>query len=179
MVHYKDYVAGWLDTSIHDFLEVLPRTSSRSAFAMITCLDSNTDLISLLAKSPDLSSAMNGARQLGNSLIVSSNRLRDPAFRDLVFFGFDEIWFFPTNQIQPKPGSLSIVGPNRIDQEKMDRIGNWMAENECSLAMGDGDGMNVIVKARGLMKYVIASTLYQPEPAFQTSELVKEDTGEP
>ena len=41
MVYYKDYVAGWLDSSIRDFLGHFPRTSKSMDFALITSLDSN------------------------------------------------------------------------------------------------------------------------------------------
>ena len=69
--------------------------------------------------------------------------------RDRLFFGFDEIWFFPSDRVAPKPESVWIVGPKRIDQTKLDRLGPWMSDTGCSLALGDGAGLNVIVKARG------------------------------
>jgi hypothetical protein len=50
-----------------------------------------------------------------------------------------------------------------------------MGANGCSLALGDGGGLNIIVKAHGLMKYVIAHSLSQPEPTFQMSELWVQD----
>ena len=47
IVSDKDYVACWLDTSIHDFLEVLSPGDSSIKYALITCLDSNRNPVSL------------------------------------------------------------------------------------------------------------------------------------
>jgi hypothetical protein len=40
MVSYDHYVAGWLDSSIRDFFDVLPRSFESISYALITCLDS-------------------------------------------------------------------------------------------------------------------------------------------
>ena len=49
-----------------------------------------------------------------------------------------------------------------IDQAKIDQLGDWMLMNGCSLALGDGDGLNFIMKAQGLVKYLLAHSLTQP-----------------
>jgi hypothetical protein len=54
MVLYKDYVAGWLDISIRDFLEALSPNAASTKYVLITCLDSNLDPASLREKSPEL-----------------------------------------------------------------------------------------------------------------------------
>jgi hypothetical protein len=175
MLHYNEYVVGWLDSSIHDFLEVFPRSSKSTAFALITCLDSNLDPTPLLQKSPELRVAINGAKPLKRGLLFPSKRLQEANLRDQIFFGFDEIWFFPSDKIEPKPESAWIVGPGRIDQAKLDRLGPWMTAHHCSLALGDGDGLNVIVRAQGLVKYLIAHSISQPKPSLQRNELWTED----
>jgi hypothetical protein len=53
-----------------------------------------------------------------------------------------------------------------------------MAGNDCSFGLGDGDGLNLIVKAHGLVRYLIAQSMSQPEPNLQTNGFWKEDTGE-
>jgi hypothetical protein len=178
MLQHKEYVAGWLDSSIHDFLAVFPYGSKATAFALITCLDSDLNPRSLLKKSPALKAALNDAKPLKNGLLLPSKLFREASFCDQVFFGFDEIWFFPGDEIEPKPESAWIVGPKRIDQAKLKELGDWMVKNGCSLALGDGDGMNVIVKAHGLVKYLIAHSMSQPEPTLQMNGFLKEDTGE-
>lgn len=177
VVHYKEYVAGWLDTSIHDFLGVFQPDSRAGEFALITCLDSDSNPKSLLKKSRELAIAMKDAKPVKSGLLLPAKLLHAASFRDQVFFGFDEVWFFPSEDIEPKPESAWLVGPNRIDQGKLDQLGRWMAANGCSLALGDGDGLNFIVKARGLMKYLIAQTMVQPEPTLQENGFWKEDTG--
>ncbi|HUY34357.1 MAG TPA: hypothetical protein VMV69_16545 [Pirellulales bacterium] len=178
VLRYNGYVAGWLDSSIHDFLEVF-HTSKTTAFALITCLDSERSPKSLASTSTDLQAVMDLAKPVGQGVLLPAKQLQAPAFRDRVFHGFDEIWFFPTNQIAPKPDSAWIVGPKRIDQATLDKLGEWMTKNGCSLAIGDGDGLNVIVKAQGLVGRLIAHSMAQPEPISAMSSLLKEDTGEP
>jgi hypothetical protein len=175
MVHYNDYVAGWLESSIQDFLSVFPRNSESADYALITCLDSNTDIGSLLKKNAGLRVAMNGVATLKKGLLLPTKLLHNANLRTRLFVGFDEIWFFPRAKIEPKPESASIVGPHRIEQEILDKLGHWMGANGCSLALGDGAGLNIIVKAQGLMKHVIAHSLSQPEPTFQMSELWVQD----
>ena len=161
--HYKDYVAGWLDSSIHEFMEHFPRTSTRMTFALITCLDSNLDPMSLLSKSPELKSLARDVKPVRKAILLPTERLLDAGSQ--LFFGFDEVWFFPSEKIKPKPESAWLVGPKRIDQAKLDKLGHWMADNDCSLALGDGDGLNLIVKARGLVRYLIGYSMGQSQPA--------------
>ena len=178
LLHYKDYVAGWLDSSLHDFLEAFPGASNSTAFALITCLDSDLDPKSLLANSVELQGRLKGVKPLGKGLLLPSRLLREVGLRDRVFFGFDEIWFFPSDKIRPKPQSAWIVGPNRIHQTQLDRLGPWMSETSCSLALGDGAGLNVIVKAHGLVRRLIAYSMFQPAPTVPCNGFIRDDTGE-
>jgi hypothetical protein len=41
-----------------------------------------------------------------------------------------------------------------------------MLKNKCSLGLGDGVGLNLIVKASGLVRKIIAHSLLQPEPTL-------------
>jgi hypothetical protein len=178
MVHYGDYVAGWFDSSIQDFLEALPRTSTRMKYALITSLDSNPEPRSLLDKSPELRSVAEAATPLGGGILLPAAHLLETDSTKQIFYGFDEVWFFPSTDISPKPASASLVGPRRIDQARLDKLGPWMTENACSLGLGDGSGLNLIVKARGLIKYLIASSLAQPQPTLQAEELCEAETGQ-
>jgi hypothetical protein len=175
MVHLNGYVAGWLNSSIEEFLAVLPRSSENMAYALITCLDSNPDPAFLFKNNADLRAAMNGAITLKKGLLVPTKLLHKASLRAQLFVGFDEIWLLPTDAVKSKPPSAAIVGPNRIDQETLQELGHWMSANDCSLALGDGVGLNIIVKADGLAKHVIAHSLAQPEPTFQISDLWVQD----
>jgi hypothetical protein len=162
IVHYNGYVAGWLDSSIQDFLELLPRSYRSMEFALITCLDSNREPASLLDKSTELGELAKDARVSGTGVLVPTRTVVEANSRHRLFFGFDEIWLFPHDQIDPKPASASLVGPARIDQAKIEDLGQWMSKNSCALGLGDGEGLNFVVKARGLLKPLLGCSLEQP-----------------
>jgi len=163
-VSCKDYVAGCLDSSIHDSLGALPRTSEKLKYALITCLDSDLNPGALLKTSPHLQSVASKAKPLQKGLLVPTKLLLQADSHDRLFFGFDEVWFFPTENIEPKPDSGWLVGPARIDQNELDKLGAWMTANSCSLALGDGQGLNFIIKARGLVKHLLGHSIDQAEP---------------
>src|ERR1700730_3696747 len=95
MVHYEEYVAGWLDSSVHDSLGVLPANSRNAKYALITCIDSNVGVRSLLDKSPELKRIECAARSIENGLLLPTKLLIEADLQSQIFFGFDEIWFFP------------------------------------------------------------------------------------
>jgi hypothetical protein len=166
IVSYKGYVAGWLDTSVHDFLEVLSPASLSAKYALITCLDSNPNPASLRTKSPELKPIANKLKVLGAGLLISTESLLEVNSRRRIFFGFDEIWFFPSKDIRPYSSPASLVGPGRVTQEHFNRMGKWMADNSCSLALGGGEGLNFIVKAHGLVKFLLGYSIEQRDSAL-------------
>src|ERR1700731_4548872 len=85
-IHFKDYVAGWLDSSISDFLMQFPRTSEKLKYALITSLDSDTTPSKLLSKSPELRPLAKEAKPLGDGFIVPAPLIlkADTA----IFYGF-------------------------------------------------------------------------------------------
>lgn len=169
IVSNKDYVAGWLDSSIHDFLEVLSPIAANTKYALITCLDSNPNPASLRINSPELKSISPKLQVLGSGLLLPTELLLETESRNQIFFGVDEVWFFPSKNIQPKPASVSIVGPGRLNQARFKKLGKWMAENSCSLALGGGEGLNFVVRAHGLARFLLGYSIEQPEPAFAAS----------
>src|SRR5262249_35551377 len=141
-----------------------PRRSNKMKYALVSRLDSESDIASLLGSSAELGSLADGGRFLGKGLLIPTRRLLEVNSDHRVFFGVDEVWFFPTDRIQPKPELASLVGPHRITQKKMSALGSWMDSNSCSLALGDGVGLNFIIKARGLVRHMLSFSLAQPEP---------------
>ncbi|MBY0523640.1 MAG: hypothetical protein K2R98_09575 [Gemmataceae bacterium] len=164
-VKSKDYVAGWLDSSIHDFLDTFPRASATMKYALVTCLDSNLAPGAMLEGSPMLRPIASTARILESGLLLPTNLLLETNTRERLFFGFDEIWFFPNESINPKPASAWLVGPARLDQAKLDGLESWMSENACTMGLGDGEGLNFIVKAHGLVKHMLGHSMAQPGPS--------------
>jgi hypothetical protein len=169
IVSYKDYVAGWLDSSIHDFLTVLSPSAASSRFALITCLDSNPAPAALLDKSPELKPLRRHAQVLQEGLLLPTATLLRIDARSQVFFGFDEIWFFPSRNIAPKPVGASLVGPGRLSQDRVRKLGKWLSDNTCTLAIGGGEGLNFIVRARGLLRLMLGYTIEQLDPALTSA----------
>jgi len=166
IVTYKDYVAGWLDTTIHDFLDVLSPSAASTKYALITCLDSNLNPASLRTASPELKPIASKLQILGHGLLLPTKLLLETESRSQLFFGFDEVWFFPNRDIEPKPEAASIIGPSRVDQARFNKLGKWMLENSCSMALGGGDGLNFVVRAHGLSKFLLGYSIEQPDPSL-------------
>jgi hypothetical protein len=165
LVSNKDYVAGWLDTSIHDFLGILPPSAQSTKYALITCLDSNRDTASLRERSPELKSVAKKLHVLGKALLLPTELLQETDSRHPIFFGFDEVWFFRNKNIKPKPETVSLVGPARLNQRRFDKLCKWMADNACSMALGGGEGLNFVVRAHGLVRFLLGVSIEQQSPA--------------
>lgn len=161
-VQFKGYVAGWLDSTIPDFLEQLAEIPESMAFALLTCLDSNLRPALLIRKSPELKVLSRGIQVVGNAILVPTETLITADGLHQVFHGFDEIWFFPDRVIEPKPEGAWLVGPRRIGIASLRKLGRWMSEYGCSLALGDGEGLNVVVKEGAMAKHLVAHSLTQP-----------------
>jgi hypothetical protein len=152
------YTPGWIDTTIHDFLATVKEPPSSMAYALVTCLDSCFDLQSIVASSRTLQPLEEHAGFVGNGLLLTTRRLLTVERRTRVFFGFDEVWFFSRIPASPKPGDLIITGPGRIRGDSLGRIAGWMEENDCSLALGDGTGMNFCARLRGIARYLVPAS---------------------
>src|SRR5437879_6512420 len=133
MMSEQGYTAGWFDSSIHDFLKDIPRPFASIQVALVTCLDSSFDLRHAIEKSAKLRALKPEAAILGNGLLVPTRRLLEAERDDRLFFGFDEVWFFPRRPAEPKPASVCLVGPRRIDQETLRQVVPWMKRTACSL----------------------------------------------
>jgi hypothetical protein len=172
LVSYKNYVAGWLDSSIHDFLDVLRPITASTRFALITSLDSNPNPASLRVKSPELRPIVRKTSVVGTGLLLRTELLLEASSEKQIFFGFDEIWFFSSKSIEPKPDGVSLVGPARLDRGRLKQLGKWMSDNDCSLGLGGGEGLNFVVPASGLARYLLGHSIEQPEPSLSALETV-------
>jgi len=150
-----EYLAGWIDTSIHDFLSEIEEVPSSMSYALLTCLDSCFDLPALLNNSAPLASLKEKSRRVGSGLVVSTRQLLAAERQKRIFFGFDEVWFFPHVEIKAKPKELLLTGLERSQAGGVDSFGRWLHENGCSLGLGDGTGMNFCLKARGVARYIV------------------------
>jgi len=163
MVSYKGYVAGWLDSSIGDFLADLPKAFPTIEYALITCLDSHPKPATVKTNSV-FEPIRRDLHQVGQGVLLPTRLLLLNDFYRQVFFGFDEVWFFPHEITEPKPDGAWLVGPAKVDQHKLEKLGDWMSSNSCSLALGDGSGLNLVLKGHGLVRYLLAHTLEMEKP---------------
>ncbi|HEV7280604.1 MAG TPA: hypothetical protein VGN57_10400 [Pirellulaceae bacterium] len=162
IVSHGKYVAGWLDSSVGDMLGALPKASRSTSHALVTCLDSDPRPSNLLRRSPELLAIAKSCRQVGNGFSVPTSLLIER--RETLFHGFDEVWFGRSEFVVPPPRQATIVGPDRVDAGAIGALGAWMSKSDCSLGLGDGVGLNVVAKASGLMRFLLAQTLAAAPP---------------
>lgn len=55
-------------------------------------------------------------REFASGLLVPAELLLEANSTQQIFFGFDEVWFFPSDPSEPKPDSAWLVGPARVGQ---------------------------------------------------------------
>ena len=163
-----EYVAGWIDTTIHDFLSDIDEPSSSMSYVLVTCLDSCFDVASLLKRSESLAGLSKQYQQIGSGVLLTIRQLLAAERRTRIFFGFDEIWFFPHPPNRPKPHEIVITGPNRINDPVPDRLTGWMQTSGCSLGLGDGTGMNFCARLRGVARHLVSALSEANSTAYHT-----------
>jgi hypothetical protein len=164
-----DYFAGWIDTTIHDFLLKVQEPSSSMAYALITCLDSSVDLPALVRTSSPLRELEGRSEIVGQGLLLKTRHLLNAVRQNRIFYGYDEIWFFPHSKISPKPAGVFLVGPHRLPNELPETLVNWMKETRCALGLGDGTGMNFCARIRGLARHLLQASSDAASASLQTS----------
>jgi hypothetical protein len=77
LVSYDHYVAGWLDSSVRDFFDVLrpARSLDSLKYSLITCLDSDPEPAALLNKNAVPGPAAANARLVGRGLLLPTKHL--------------------------------------------------------------------------------------------------------
>ncbi len=149
------YLGGWIDSSVHLFLSHSREHLSRFRYALITCLDSNTDIGAIIDKSIHLKSLAEVGDIVGKSMRITTAQLLEAGRNDRVFHGFDEVWFSHTRFFSPKPRSAWLTGPSEMNDHLPDELVQWMHDSQCMLGIGDGTGLNYIVKISGVAERCI------------------------
>ena len=155
MSKQADYIAGWIDSTIHDFIVGIEEPTASMRYALITCLDSSFDVRSMLEQSKHLKSVRGKCQLVGQGILLSTRQLLAAERVDRIFFGFDEVWFFPTSHAEPKPENLILTGPEKVSPQEIDQFTHWMLSSKCSLGLGDGVGMNYCLRVRGVARYIV------------------------
>jgi hypothetical protein len=152
MAGHSDYMTGWINSSVHDFLEEIDQPTSSMRYALITYIDSSPNTASIFK---NMIALKGKSKAVGQSALVSTRHLLAAQRQHRIFFGFDEVWFFPNSDIKSKPQGFVITGPYSIDSQQIDRYSDWLASNKCSLGLGDGTGLNYCLRIRGVARYVV------------------------
>ncbi len=154
------YSVGWIDSSIGHFLDALGAPPPRSMkYALVTSLDSTTEVRTLLSASLALAPLSPSAQVVGDGILISTARLLAAHRSRPIFVGFDEVWFFPHAIKAAKPSEHWIVGPAPLVGELPGNLVDWMQENHCTLGLGDGAGLNFAAKLQGLAKLLLEESL--------------------
>jgi len=151
----SNFNTGWIDTTIHDFLATIEEPPSGMTYALVTSLDSTIELAAFVAHNPSHILFQRDYRLIGDGLLLKTRSLLAADREHRLFFGFDEIWFFPSNEIEPKPDNLIIVGPEKVEPSELESHLEWLEKSKCSLGLGDGTGMNFCLKVRGVAKHIV------------------------
>jgi hypothetical protein len=155
MLKTQTYTTGWIDSSIHTFLADIRVLPQNMAYALITCLDSCFDLPSIVNKNPALSDLQSHGRIIGKGFAITTRKLLAVEQKQRIFYGFDEVWFFPHFNIEPKPPKICITGPMDLPEKLPNTLVRWMEGSKCSLGLGDGTGLNFVVKLAGIAKHIV------------------------
>lgn len=151
----QQYAVGWIDSSVHAFLEDIESPPASMHYALITGLDSCFDLPPLVSSSPALQQLSSKIQLVGEGLMVKTSHLLSAERQRRLFFGFDEVWFFAKPVFDPKPNGVCITGPATLPEKVPDKLANWMLSNKCSLGLGDGTGLNFVAKLQGIAKHIV------------------------
>jgi hypothetical protein len=156
MANNQDYTAGRVDSSIHEFLLAMEAAAPPSMeYALITCLDSCLDLPLLVKESREIQSAQLSGKLVGRGWLLKTNELLASERKQPIFFGFDEVFFFASPPRKSKPDAIVLVGPEKISQPIPAERLAWFRRNRCSLALGDGTGLNFVAKLQGIARFLV------------------------
>ncbi|HEX3870380.1 MAG TPA: hypothetical protein VHV77_08090 [Pirellulales bacterium] len=154
------YTSGWFDTSIYDFLLALGEIPSGMSYSLITVIDSSTEPAKCLEKGTTLAPLRGKTEVVGSGLLLPTRELVEANRANRLFFGFDEIWFFPSirrtgNPLTSKPPQVSLVEPGGIESQMLPQLQQWMRTSQCSLGLGDGEGMNFCARLSGFAAAIL------------------------
>ena len=79
-------------------------------------------------------------------LVLSGSSTVDLLGDQRLLTGFDELWVPAQMPVSAPPDDASLVAPRDLDQESPPAVLAWLTLSGCRLGVGDGDGMNYVVR---------------------------------
>lgn len=147
-------IAGWIDRSIGDLVRDKPDILTRFAYAMLTSVDSSTDL-GELPTTARVIERYTSCRLIGRGILVPADVLRDLAGEFNLFNGFDEIWMFEHEPTLAKPDEVNLVAPLDLRVEDLPTsVDEWVRTSHCGLGLGDGIGTNFVTPISAIGSYL-------------------------
>lgn len=136
--------AGWCDASIGDLLSHQPELVTQWAFVLVTCLDSARDL-STAYIGLEVVRRFPRCEFLGRGLLVPGPLFQEADRALGLFNSFDEVWCYASRPEMEKPGDASVLpDPSLDDDAPTAATVEWMHASRCTLALGDGFGLNYL-----------------------------------
>ena len=79
-------------------------------------------------------------------LVISGSSTVDLLGDQNLFTGFDELWVPAQMPVIDPPDDANLVAPRALDVEVPPAVLAWLTLSGCRLGVGDGDGMNYVVR---------------------------------
>jgi len=79
-------------------------------------------------------------------LVISGSSTVDLLGDQNLFTGFDELWVPAQMPVIDPPDDANLVAPRDLDVEVPPAVLAWLTLSGCRLGVGDGEGMNYVVR---------------------------------
>jgi len=131
--------------SVRAWLEEHRVSVARLPFIMISTIDSDrrvADMPWAVAKGR----SDPGWALSTSPLVISGSSAVDLLEDPNLFTGFDELWVPTQIPVIDPPDDANLVAPRDLDVEVPPSVLAWLTLSGCRLGVGDGEGMNYVVR---------------------------------
>lgn len=143
MSDVQDLFVGHVDSAgIPTVLESLVELDLSFAYAMVTVIDSDPRVARLPSIATLLRAQRKGVSILDRSIVVPRLTLLELVREWDLFNGFDEVWFFESVPLLPRPADVVITADVSMKTRDLGHVAAWMEASGARLGLGDGEGVN-------------------------------------
>ena len=138
--------AGFIsDTSLGEFISAHATTFRRLPYVLISFIDSDSNVVDMPWVRAHLDSDPSWALSQ-RPLIVTGTHFIQAVEGNLQLAGFDEIWVPSRWLVTPPPLTANLLAPRNLSDSVPAEVSEWMEETESRLGLGDGEGLNYVVR---------------------------------